>query len=250
VLVSACTPKDTGRPKVVVSVFPIFDLARRVAGPDADVTLLLPPSESASPSPGGAAHANDVAGAKLGVMVGLDLDAWMEPLLQANAPKARVLKVGDRVPTLTTESGAIDPHVWLDPQRARLIVKAIGEDMARVDARHANAYRARANDVDASLEALDKELEQRTAAWKNKAFVTREAAFAYFAERYKLTITATPNPQTHVALALALLTIGGTPETDTYEKLLRYDVAQLEKSQLSAPSAPEATRPPSTTRDH
>jgi ABC-type Zn uptake system ZnuABC Zn-binding protein ZnuA len=37
---------DATRATVAVSIFPIYDLARRVAGPDADVMLLLPPGRN------------------------------------------------------------------------------------------------------------------------------------------------------------------------------------------------------------
>ena len=281
--------KARGRPKVVVSIFPIYDLVRRVAGPDADVTLLVPPGRSEHTLALSQTEREAAADARLGVMVGLGLDGWLEALLAESAPKARLLKVGDRVPTLTARDEAftdealraamtkaigagddldrVDPHVWLDPQRARLIVKAIGEELARTDSAHATAYRRRASDVDASLEALDKEVEQATTALKNRSFVTFHPSFGYFAERYKLTIagvvepvpgTAPPpeyttalvaslsakpapifrEPQSDAAPAQAIATnvhaalgvldpVGGSPETDTYEKLIRYDLTQL-----------------------
>lgn len=285
-----CRAKTTGRTRVAVSIFPIYDLVRTVAGPDADVLLLLPPGKSEhhfDPTP---KEVEEVASAQLGVMVGLGLDTWMEKLLKSAAPKARVLKVGDRVPTINVadehvgetavppheedpdeKSGAIDPHVWLDPSRARLIAKAIGEDLARVDPPHAIAYRQRADELDAKLEALDKEVETRTAALTHRGFVTFHGSFGYFAERYKLQIVAviepfpgsTPTGQyveqvlavvkskqvpalfsepqldprpaktiadaAHVPLGV-LDPVGGSPETDTYEKLLRFDVAALEKA--------------------
>ncbi len=206
------------RTKVVVSIFPVYDLARRVAGPDADVTLLLQPGKNEhtfDPTP---RDIEEVAKAKLGVMVGLGLDPWMEKLMKDAAPKARVLKVGDRVPTIPIkdeaigeeeahaaaggkddddhdhEKGAPDPHVWLDPQRARLIVKQLAEELSRVDAAHAGGYRQRAAEIEDSLEKLDKEIEDKTKAWKLKSFVTFHGSFGYFADRYKLKIVAVIEP--------------------------------------------------------
>jgi zinc transport system substrate-binding protein len=287
-------PAAGGKPKVVVSIFPLYDLTRRIAGPDADVTLLLPPGKNEhtfDPTPRDVAT---VAQARLGVMVGLGLDAWMEKLVKDAAPTARVLKAGERVPTITIkadvlgdeeadaardggvedhdhEKGATDPHVWLDPQRARLIVKQIAEELARTDGAHGPGYRERADAVDASLDALDRELEQRTQALKTKGFITFHGSFGYFADRYKLQILAViepypgsspdskyiskvlstvkakkvpalfsepqldPRPAQILAdegkIPLGVLDpVGGsTPETDSYEKMLRFDVASLEK---------------------
>lgn len=280
------------RTAVAVSIFPIYDLARRVAGPDADVTLLLPPGRnehSFDPSPKDIETASK---AKLGVMVGLGLDPWMEKLLKDAAPNARVLKVGDRVPTLTIKDdpigadehehdhgddddhdhakGAQDPHVWLDPQRAQLIVRAIAEELGRVDAAHAIAYRERATELDKLLSALDQETEAKTKAFKKRGFVTFHGSFSYFAERYKLNILAVIEPfpgsqptSDYVQKVLAVVKekkvpalysepqldarpakiiadeakiplgvldpVGGGPETDSYEKMIRFDVAQLGK---------------------
>jgi zinc transport system substrate-binding protein len=289
----ACKPKSTGRTVVACSIFPIYDLTRRVAGPDADVSLLLQPGKNEhtfDPTP---KEIEEVSKAKLGVMVGLGLDPWMEKLMKEAAPKARVLKVGDRVPTIAIageavgeeeahaaakdkdddhdhEKGAPDPHVWLDPERARLIVKQIAEELGRADAAHALAYRARADEIDKSLAALDQEVEGRTKAFKQRGFITFHGSFGYFADRYKLRILAViepypgttpdgkyiekvlsvvkaqhvpalfsepqldPRPAKVIAdqakIPLGVLDpVGGGPETDTYEKMIRFSVTSLEK---------------------
>jgi len=138
-LAPACRHAPAGRMSVAVSIFPIYDLVRRVAGPDADVTLLLPPGRSPAGFAPTAKDEADVGAARVVVWVGLGLDPWMGDLVQAkNAPKAsvKVLKVGDRVPTLATTgkpyvdpasgggTAVVDPHVWLDPQRATVMAKA------------------------------------------------------------------------------------------------------------------------------
>ncbi|MBX3217293.1 MAG: zinc ABC transporter substrate-binding protein [Labilithrix sp.] len=282
-------PASEGRTQVAVSIFPIYDLVRRVAGPDANVMLLIQPGRnehSFDPTP---RDIETVAKSKLGVMVGLGLDPWMEKLMKDAAPAARILKVGDRVPTLTIKDdpiganhhdhaddhdhggkGAQDPHVWLDPQRAQLIVRAVAEELGRVDAAHAVAYRERATEVDASLTALDKEADERLKALERRGFVTFHGSFSYFAERYKLDILAViepypgsqptgeyvskvlrvikdkkvpalfsepqldPRPAKVLAeeakIPLGVLDpVGGGPETDSYEKMIRFNVSELEK---------------------
>ena len=299
--------------QVTVSIFPIYDLVRRVAGPDADVALLLPPGRnehSFDPTP---KDIETASRAKVAVMVGLGLDPWMEKLTKDAAPSARVLKVGDRVPTLVIkddpvgaddhddhdddhdndndkkdgghaghddhagghddhdhEKGATDPHVWLDPERARLMVRAIAEELGKADSAHAIAYRERATALDKSLEDLDKEALARTKALKTRGFVTFHGSFQYFADRYKLNILAVIEPfpgsqptgeyvtkvlnvikekkvaalfsepqldprpakvlSDEAKIPLGVLDpVGGGPETDSYEKMIRFDVAQLEK---------------------
>ena len=288
----SCRKKAIARPRVVVSIFPIYDLTRRIAGPDADVVLLLPPGKSEhhfDPTP---KQVEDVAAAKLGVMVGLGLDPWMEKMLKDAAPAARALKLGTKVSTIAVkddplgdeeahaggvpdddhdhEKGATDPHCWLDPKRAAKMAQAIGDELAIVDPEHAPGYRDRVAMVTAKLDGLDVEIERRTASWSRKDFVTFHGSFGYFADRYHLTIAAViepfpgstptgkyieavrgvvekkkvpglfsepqldPRPAKILAdelkIPLGVLDpVGGLPETDTYEKLLRFDADALEK---------------------
>ena len=289
---ASCKGKTSERPRIVASIFPVYDLVRRVAGPDADVSLLLPPGKSEHHFDPAPKEVEEVAASRLGIMVGLGLDPWMEKLMKDAAPTARVLKLGDRVPTLTVredplgdeeahraggkeddhehDKGAIDPHVWLDPQRARVMLKAIGEELSRVDGAHASGYQRRVAEIDASLDALDRQVEAQVASWRRRDFVTFHGSFGYFADRYHLQIAAVIEPfpgstptgeyidrvlkvisakkvpalfsepqlDSRPAKILAdeakiplgvLDPVGGGPETDTYEKMIRFDVAALDK---------------------
>lgn len=212
----ACKRSSSSRPTVVVSIFPIYDLTRQVAGADADVKLLLPAGRSEhtfDPTP---REVEDVAKSRLGVLIGLGLDPWMEKLMKGAAPSARYLRAGDVVKTMPIaldpiadeeahaggkkddddhdEKGALDPHVWLDPQNAIAITKAIGAELAVVDAAHAAAYRERAEKLAAQLDALDKETEARIKTWKTRGFVTFHGSFTYFAKRYGLEILGVIEP--------------------------------------------------------
>jgi ABC-type Zn uptake system ZnuABC Zn-binding protein ZnuA len=214
----ACQPKPHERLVIAVSVAPLDDLVRRIAGPDADVTLVLPqgaPVEAASAPPDAAAH---VAGAKVLVSVGLGLDPWMDALLPSAAPKAHLLKLGDRVPTITRADGTIDPYVWGDPQRARLMATVIAEDLARADVSHAIAFRERASVLDESLASLDGEIEARTASWPTHDVATLPPNLAYFAERYGLHAKSVG--------PLAAVTSAAT-NAKSYEEQIRLDAAAL-----------------------
>jgi zinc transport system substrate-binding protein len=301
---------EGGRLSVSVSIFPIYDVVRRIAGPDADVSLLLPPGHGEHSFDPTSRDIESASKARVGVMVGLGLDPWMEKLMKDAAPGARIVKVGDRVPTLDIkddphgdeeadkareaavkagmkvdstaghgehgspnahEKGATDPHVWLDPERMRLIVRAVAEELGKADSPHALDYRKRATEIDDSLAALDKEVETRTKTLKSRGFVTFHGSFQYFAERYKLEIIAViePYPGTlpsgayisrvldvikaknvpalfsepqldsrpakvladEAKIPLGVLDpVGGGPDTNSYEKMIRFDVAQLEKN--------------------
>jgi zinc transport system substrate-binding protein len=232
---AACHHAPRPRAKVVASIFPIYDLTRRVAGPDADVELLEPPELSPHayvPTP---ANMQQTAGASLAVTVGLDLDPWVQAAMTRMAPTGRVLRLADRVPTMPRQPSvtdppgrpghnplrrpaeeearkqtSIDPHVWLDPQRALLMTRAICDELCRVDPDHARGYRTRSLAVTQSLDGLDREILTRTAAWKQRSFVTMHDGFRYYAGRY------------HLEVALAIEgDVGRAPAALTNQRLLQ-----------------------------
>lgn len=214
-----CRGKSGGKTQVVCSIFPVYDLTRRVAGADADVVLLLPPGQNEHEYSPTSREIANVAHSQLGVMVGLGLDAWMTKVMETAAPAAKTLQLGTKVETRTIDlemvgdeaadkareqagqagheshkQGAPDPHVWLDPRRARTMLEAIADELVAVDPAHAAGYRARAGDAGLSLDALDRELDRRMSALKTRGFITFHGSFGYFAERYHLQILAVIEP--------------------------------------------------------
>ena len=89
-----------GKPKVAVSIFPLYDATKRIAGDRLDVVLVLPPGKSEhgyDPTPKEIAR---LEGAKLGIAVGLDMDGWVEGIMKNAGGAAKIVRVGDKVPTI------------------------------------------------------------------------------------------------------------------------------------------------------
>lgn len=150
-------------PEVSVSVPAWQSLVCEVAGEDAHV------------------FAADLPGAppaRLAFRNGLGLDEASASL----AANGKQVVLGDRVPALP-EGSTGAAYVWTDPQRARLAVQVIGEELARADAARAKEYRTRAKQLDARLSELDAEL-ARTLQPGARVPVEARA----FAERFGLAV--------------------------------------------------------------
>lgn len=232
VLAGGCGKKGTsgGKPKVAASIFPLYDLTRRVAGDRVDVMLVLPPGKSEhgyDPTPKEIAKLD---GAKLGIAVGLDMDGWVENIMKS-AGGAQIVRIGDKVPTMPIdvepigeeeghegehhdehekegehhdeheehhghehEKGAPDPHVWMDPQRMVQVVDLISEQLAAIDPAGKDAFTKNADAVKKSLGELDARLQKRSAAWTKHTIVTFHGSMSYFAKRYGVRIAAVVEP--------------------------------------------------------
>src|SRR5258706_8532655 len=155
-LLAGCGKKAgdvSGKVKVAASIFPLYDLTRRVAGDRVDVLLILPPGKSEhnfDPTPKEIAK---LEGTKLAIAVGLDMDTWVEQIIKAASADAKIFHVGDKVKTMKIDTepvgeaeahkgeapdsddtpGAPDPHVWMDPNRMVTVVDAIAGELTAID---------------------------------------------------------------------------------------------------------------------
>src|SRR6476620_6979727 len=205
VLAAACGKKPdsgNGKPRIAVSIFPLYDVTRRIAGDRFDVVLVLPPGKSEhgyDPTPKEIAR---LEGAKLGIAVGLDMDTWVENIMKTAGGVPKLLRVGDKVQTMPIdvepiepgegsgeheeneaeeaedhaeqehEVGAPDPHVWLDPERMMTIADAIASELAAIDPQGKDTFTNNAAEVKASLKDLDAKIIARSKTWSKHTIVT------------------------------------------------------------------------------
>jgi zinc transport system substrate-binding protein len=216
------------KPRVAVSIFPLYDIARRVAGDRLDVVLVLPPGRSEhnyDPTPSEMAR---IAQAQLAISVGLGMDEWLERLVRGAAgSNVPIVQLGPNInPRQMTaeeigaeaihgeghddhdhhehgrnagdahehERGAPDPHFWLDPIRMSSATDAIVEAFSRLDPSGSDNFRARGTEVKRSLEALHQEIEAKSRGWTRKTIVTFHGSMGYFADRYGLEIASVIEP--------------------------------------------------------
>ncbi len=84
--------------------------------------------------------------------------------------------------------GSVDPHVWLDVENARVIVKRLAEILAKRDPSNAALYRKNARLQELSLRALDQEVRALVRGISTSSvaakFLVLHDSTAYFTARY------------------------------------------------------------------
>jgi len=88
------------------------------------------------------------------------------------------------------ESDSVDPHLWLSPKRAIVMVQTIADKLSAIDEPNADTYQANAADYIAKLEALDTQIRQTLSSVDNKTFLIYHAAYGYYAHDYGLNMVA------------------------------------------------------------
>ena len=90
----------------------------------------------------------------------------------------------------SSEDESVDPHVWLSPKRAIVMVQTIADELSAIDEDNKETYQANAANYIAELEALDSEMQETLSTLENKSFLIYHAAYGYFAHDYGLTMVA------------------------------------------------------------
>ncbi len=229
VLVAGSCATAFAPPSVVVSIHPLYDLVRQVAGDDADVVRILPVGASPHVFDATPRDVARLARADLAVTVG-GIDVWLRDLLDAagggavrfemlSLPAVQELLARD-FPDLAPADGASvlawNTHVWLDPRAVLAALPDLVAALSEVDPAHAEGYRARAAALADDLAALDAELAATLAPVAGAAFVPFHDAWPYFAARYGLDLVVEIEPfpgrepsPAYLAMALRLVRESG-----------------------------------------
>lgn len=196
-LVTGCgrSSQGSGKPVVVATTTQVADFVRTVGGPDVTVDQLLAPNTEAHDYEPSSSDLSAIADATVIVASGAGIDGWIDKLRESAGSSAPVVTAAAGITTIRT-GGVSDPHVWMDPNNAIVMVGNIRDGLVRADPAHAKAYRTRAASYIGELKRLDADLARQiaTVPTTKRRMVTDHDAFAYFARHFGITIIGTAIP--------------------------------------------------------
>jgi zinc transport system substrate-binding protein len=200
-------------PKVIASIMPVHSIVANVMGDVGTPELLLSgknSEHSASLSPtqisalgqadvvfmigGGLEH-------KLGQVSGSEAVKGKKFVALTDAPEIKVLKIRkgvnfeadsdeDLPETSDPQYGfalKYNAHIWLDPENAKAMTKAVATELGKIDPGHAATYQTNATVYLASLDQLEAEIAATTKPIQGKPFIVFHDAYPYFESRFGLT---------------------------------------------------------------
>jgi zinc/manganese transport system substrate-binding protein len=155
------------------------DMARRIAGPGADIAAILSnPNQDPHDFEASPATARLVADADLVIYNGADYDPWMESLLKASPAPARQSLVAAAV--MNRRSGE-NPHLWYDPATMPALAEALAEALAHSDPAHRSDYENRARAYRAALQPVSDRIAELRKKYGAIAVTATEPVFGYMA---------------------------------------------------------------------
>ncbi len=183
--------QQDGRVVVAVTIPPEQEFVERVGGDHVRVILLVPPGadpHTYEPPPGVLA---EVAEADMYAVVGSGIEfelAWQEKIAALN-PDMLIVDCSHGVDLIATGEGGhpgTDPHIWLSPKNAKVMVENIREGLAEVDPANADDYNRSAGVYQEDLDALDAEIAGALAESGVKKVMVYHSSWAYLARDYGL----------------------------------------------------------------
>lgn len=188
---TAATEAVKEKPIVAVSIVPEETFVKAVCGDFADVITLIPPGSSPSNYEPTAEEMEKFSNASLYFSIGVPTE---KANILPNAGNVKIIALQEEVASVykdrTFESGERDPHIWLSPKRAKVMVETIAREMSILDSDNKETYEKNAADYIAKLDEVDQEIKDSLEGVKNRKFVVYHPAFGYIADDYGLEMYA------------------------------------------------------------
>ncbi|MDD3887543.1 MAG: metal ABC transporter substrate-binding protein [Patescibacteria group bacterium] len=201
VLIGAgCKKESNGKLRVAVTIFPLFDITKNIAGDKIDVIQIL--SVGASP------HTFELTTAKTKelqnvsdiFMIGYGIDNWASSV-KKTVGNVNVVTVDKNIDLRTAEGdeglpeyGNKDPHYWLSIDNAKEISKTIEQELEKIDPVNSQYYKDNLDQYLAKLDEAKKNIDSDLKNINFRKLVTFHDAWEYFADEFDLDIVATFEP--------------------------------------------------------
>jgi zinc/manganese transport system substrate-binding protein len=214
-----------GKLAVVATTPEVADFVRNIGGDKVAVTQIIKPNvdpHDYEPTPADLAA---IGSAKLVIKNGVGLEGWLDQTIESAGLGGTVV---DSSTGVTLHEGGHehgeeegeaeehageedhDPHIWHNPQNAKIMVTNIEKGLAAADSANAAVFATNLASYGAKIDQLDKDNE---AAWAKipaaqRKLVTNHDAFGYYVDRYQVAFVGSviPSLDTSAELSAAQLT--------------------------------------------
>jgi ABC-type Zn uptake system ZnuABC Zn-binding protein ZnuA len=191
--------------EVAATIFPIADIARRIAGPGIRVIQILPAGASPHTFDLTPSQVRKMQKSRLIFKIG-GIDDWVDGISES-LPQAKIVTLQNNIVLKPAhekghshhgkeKSGHqdFDPHYWLDAANGMLMARNIADTLSAADPSRAAVYDANYRQYSRELTALHGEIKTEFSKLKNIRMIVFHDAWRYFAAAYGLEITAVFQP--------------------------------------------------------
>jgi len=222
---TSATSAVAAPPQVATSIKPVQALVKMVMGSLGNPELIIPATTSPHLLTLKPSQAKMLEDADVVFWIGETLETALTGPLQKISGKARVVELlqapglnlihFDAQETHTQDAhghGNSDPHIWLSPSNARVLVSYIADIFSEIDPPNADVYAKNAKKARQRIAILIRKTAEFVAEMRTTPYLVQHDGFGYLAREFGFTqvghIQTTPGREPgakHVAEILALI---------------------------------------------
>ena len=190
--------------RVYTSTFATAAIAREIGGTDIDVQMIVPSGADPHSYEPTSKQLTEIAQGDLFLLTGTTLEPYSKKikaslkgndvrfvetskgidLLEANATLHEHEGHADEHAAEEHDHGKFDPHVWLDPNNAKVMAQSITTALAKEVPAKKATFEKNLTAFNGEADKLDQNLQQAVADGSKKELLVTHAAYGYLAERY------------------------------------------------------------------
>jgi zinc transport system substrate-binding protein len=186
---------------VAVTIPPYKEFAEAIGGDRVTVMVMVPPGASPHTYEPTSRQLKALSETQLYLAVGTGIefeDAQMQKLTQVNSGMTIVdtstgitrLHSDTDGTSISDDTIRCDPHAWLSPGNARVIIRNIADAYIAQSPQDAAYFEARYALYDAELARIDEKITEVFAHTEKKTLLIYHPAWGYYADRYGLSMIA------------------------------------------------------------
>jgi len=190
------------KPRVIVTILPQEEFIEKIAADKVSITTMVPPGASPHTYEPRPSQMKEVTEAEMYAKVGAGLDfelVWMSKIIETN-PNMLIIDSSKGIRLIETvadneyreheiherEHVGKDPHVWLSPKNAVIMVENLYEGLVKIDPDNKEFYTKNKDAYIESLKELDRTIMQTFSGLKTKKFMVYHDSWGYLAYDYGL----------------------------------------------------------------
>lgn len=185
--------------QLVTSFYPVYEFTQKIVGDEADVQLLVQAGTEVHGYEPSAKDVSRIQEASSFLYLDPNMEMWVPDLEKSGVLSAdRTIQASKDMILLPGQedhnhdhgaeehSHELDPHLWLSPYRAKLLVASLRDQLKERYPDQAATFEKNAAAYLKELDQLDQSYQEKLAAYKGYTFLSQHTAFNYLAFDYQL----------------------------------------------------------------
>ncbi|MFH1651815.1 MAG: zinc ABC transporter substrate-binding protein [Chloroflexota bacterium] len=185
----------------MVTILPQVEFVESVGGDRVQVSVMVPPGANPHVYEPAPSQLTGLSRARIYASIGSGIEfelTWLDKLRAVNRemlmvdcsagvtliPETKVHKADDG----KSSQGAPDPHIWMSPRNAGIMVQNIYAGLVQLDPEGRDYYAQNRDIYLDRLTALDRDIRQALSGQKDRSIIVYHPVLGYFAREYNLTM--------------------------------------------------------------